>query len=307
MEKSKVAILLCMRNAEPFLREQMDSFFSQTHDNWELWVSDDGSTDASRSIVREYADRGKSITVLDGPCRGATANFLSLARNADSDADFFAWADADDVWLPDKLARAARWLDTAGPGRPALYCGRTEVVDSRNRPMHLSPRFSRPPCFGNALCQNIGGGNTMAFNRDARELLRLGELPDVPYHDWWAYMLATGCGGKVHYDPEPCLRYRQHGGNLVGSNVSWRARVFRGRRLFAGAAMAWNRAHVEALRARSGSLTAESAAILDLFAKAVEAASRRRRFEYFLRSGVHRQSRLHSAALGVAALLGRYP
>lgn len=304
---AKVAILLCTRNAETFLREQMDSYFSQEHGNWELWVSDDGSTDATLDIVREYAGRGKQITVLAGPCRGVTENFIFVVRAAETDADFFAWSDADDIWLPDKLSRAVRRVDEMGRKQAALYFGRTTVVDRRNQFMHFSPLFTRPPDFRNALCQNIGGGNTMVFNRKARDLLCFGAMPRIFSHDWWAYMLVSGCGGEVWYDPEPCLRYRQHGGNLTGSNMGLWARLFRGRRLFRGTVREWNQINIAALEERRDLLTPENAGVLDAFAGAAKARSLQERISRFRRSGAHRQELWQNVALYAAICLGKYP
>jgi glycosyltransferase involved in cell wall biosynthesis len=218
----KVAVLLCAYNGEKFLSKQMDSFLAQSHENWELWIADDGSTDATLDIIDLYRGRGRAITVLGGPRKGASFNFLNLLRAPGLDADYFAWSDQDDVWLQDKLSRAVTTLENAGFGSgersapPAVYAGRTELIDAEERHIAFSPLFRKKPGFANALCQNIGGGNTMVFNRAARNLLSEGDVPKVVAHDWWAYMLVTGAGGSMLYDPEPTLRYRQHGGNLVG-------------------------------------------------------------------------------------------
>lgn len=305
--KARVAILLCTKDTGEFLRGQMDSFIAQSHGNWELWVSDDASKDDTRDIIREYDAKYGRIVLVDGPCRGATANFLHVARTVESDAEYFAWADADDIWLKDKLERAVRRLETLDGCSPALYCGRTEVVDRENRPLYLSPLFTKPPSFRNALCQNIGGGNTMVFNKATRDLLRVGETPGVMFHDWWAYMLVTGVGGSVYYDDKPCLRYRQHGANLVGGNRSPRARFSRCLRLFRGAARDWNRLNVRELELRRELLTPENRAVLDHFARAIRASGRLDRLAAFRESGAHRQSRIDNIALYAAVLLGRYP
>ncbi len=306
-EVAKVAILLCVRNSAQFLREQMESYFSQDHENWELWVSDDGSTDSTRDIIGEYVNRGKRITILNGPCRGATENFLFIARIIETDADYFSWSDADDIWLPDKLSRVVQQLEEVGRNQAALSFGRTAVVDKYNRFMHLSRLFIRPPSFRNALGQNIGGGNTMVFNQKARELLRIGGMPNVIAHDWWAYILVSGCGGVVLYDPEPCLRYRQHGGNLTGSNRGLRASLFRGYRLFQGVVREWNRMNILALEERRALLTPENERTLADFAKVARMRLFWKRLNYFRRSGVHRQSVLHNIMLYAAICMGKYP
>ena len=90
------------------------------------------------------------------------------------------------------------------PDVPALYGSRTLLVDARNQHIGYSPLFERTPNFRNALVQSIAGGNTMVFNRAARDLLRqAGENVTAVTHDWWAYMLVTGCGGACTTTPIP--------------------------------------------------------------------------------------------------------
>src|SRR5690606_11871547 len=95
-------------------------------------------------------------------------------------------------------------------------------------PIGASPLFSHKPSFANALVQNIGGGNTMVFNRAARDaLVQVSVDHEIVAHDWLAYLLISGMGGEVYYDADPALLYRQHGGNLVGKNNSWGDRATR--------------------------------------------------------------------------------
>ena len=96
-----VAILMCTLNGERFLKEQLDSFTTQTHQDWTLWVSDDGSTDQTLEILRATqaewgADR---LKIVEGPRKGFARNFLSLACRAEIEAEYFAFSDQDDVWL----------------------------------------------------------------------------------------------------------------------------------------------------------------------------------------------------------------
>ena len=71
-------------------------------------------------------------------------------------------------------------------------------------------------------------GNTMVFNQKARELLAFcGAHLNMPSHDWWLYQVISACGGEVHYDPYPSVRYRQHAANLISTNVGWTARMRR--------------------------------------------------------------------------------
>nr|WP_024309955.1 glycosyltransferase family 2 protein [Pseudomonas sp. P818] len=304
---SKVAILLCTYHGQHYLAEQLDSFAAQSHDNWEVWASDDGSEDDTHSILEAYKDRWGAgrLSIYSGPAEGFAANFLSLTCNASIDADFYAYSDQDDVWEVDKLTRALRWLESVPAEVPALYCSRTRLVDANNNEVGVSPLFAKAPSFANALMQNIGGGNTMVFNNAARNLLReAGENKSVITHDWWAYMVVTGCGGHVFYDSKPTLRYRQHGDNLVGMNSNWAARLKRIRMLFQGRFKHWNDCNISALRTLEHRLTPENREILQRFADA-RGMSLIPRLIHLKRSGIYRQTLLGNIGLIAAAILGK--
>jgi glycosyltransferase involved in cell wall biosynthesis len=102
-----VAILLGTYNGEKFLAEQLDSLENQTHKNWIIIASDDGSTDRTLEILQQYQAKwpvGK-LTVLNGPKKGFCQNFLSLACNNIIRADYYAFCDQDDVWFDGKIER----------------------------------------------------------------------------------------------------------------------------------------------------------------------------------------------------------
>jgi len=303
----KVAVLMCTMQGQRFLAEQLNSIATQTHPNWEIWATDDGSDDHTHAILEYYQDHwGEGrVSIHSGPAEGSTANFLSLTCRADIDTEFFAYADQDDIWEADKLERAVKWLQTVPRHIPALYGSRTQLVDERNQYLGYSPLFERSPSFENALVQNVAGGNTMVFNRAARDLLRrAGDQVSVVAHDWWAYMVVTGCGGRVHYDPYPTVRYRQHGNNQVGSNQSWRARLVRLRLLMRGRFRMWTESNVNALQSIAPMLTPVNREVLKEFGESRHGAWYRRLGGLWV-SGVYRQTTLGNLALIAASLLRR--
>ncbi|EIJ35969.1 glycosyl transferase family 2 [Thiothrix nivea DSM 5205] len=270
----EVAILLCTYNGQQYLNTQMDSIAAQKFPHWRVWASDDGSQDDTLTILAEYRAKWpeKRLSIVHGPQKGFVANFLSLACNVNIQASYYAFCDQDDIWDADKLARALAWLQTVPDNTPALYCARTRLVDAQNRETGLSPLNTRQPCFANALTQNPASGNTMVFNHAACALLRdAGQGVAVVAHDWWLYLLVAGAGGKVFYDPMPCLRYRQHGGNLVGMKAYWLARLLRSRtvrEVWRGDFRRGNDGHVRALQQRRATLTPQNRLILDRFVHA---------------------------------------
>jgi glycosyltransferase involved in cell wall biosynthesis len=302
---SSVAILLCTMQGQHYLREQLDSILQQTHSDWSIWASDDGSDDGTHGILEEYRARlgDDRFSIHSGPAEGFAANFLSLVCNASITADFYAFSDQDDVWNADKLKRALTQLGTAPDKTPALYCSRTCYVDANNQAMGASPLFTRPPTFANALVQSIAGGNTMVLNDAARNLLRLaGADANVASHDWWAYIVISGCGGKIFYEPEPTVRYRQHDNNLEGANNHWSGRLLRMYQLLQGRFRVWNDKNTTALRRISAHLTPENKRRLDEFEQA-RTGHLVARLAAFRRSGVYRQTSLDSLSLWVAVVL----
>jgi glycosyltransferase involved in cell wall biosynthesis len=297
-----IAILLGAYNGERFLAKQLESIAFQSYPQWKVWASDDGSEDGTYAILeRHRAEWGdECLSILRGPAQGFVANFLSLVCNTSIQADYYAYADQDDIWDVDKLSRATRWLDALPKNTPALHCSRTRLVDANNQDFGFSPLFTKVPGFANALVQNIAGGNTMVFNDAARRLLlKASKNIEVVSHDWWTYLVITGCGGKVYYDPVPTIRYRQHGTNVIGSNYGWPARIRRVHLLFKGRFRTWTEQHVQALQQIRSQLTPDNSRILDQFASA-----RHRRFVPrligMMRSNIYRQTFLGNLGLVVA-------
>jgi glycosyltransferase involved in cell wall biosynthesis len=300
-----VAILMCTYNGASFLTEQLSSCEWQTHINWTLYVSDDGSKDGTQALLQSFKTQSSvdRVHIFEGPRRGFVANFLSLTCNTEINADFYAWCDQDDIWCDDKLDVALAWLKTIPEHMPALYCGRTEFICESGLYAGISPLFTCPPHFANALVQNIGGGNTMVFNQAARALLQeAGDAIEVPSHDWWAYQLISGAGGVIHYDPKPKVLYRQHDENLVGRNTSWAARWTRVNMMFKGRFREWNVQTVNALESMQHRLSQEHRATFEHFKIAPNQALLPRILSY-LRAGIYRQTLLGNLGLILATIL----
>ncbi|WP_395505900.1 glycosyltransferase family 2 protein [Ectopseudomonas hydrolytica] len=302
----KVAILLACYNGERFLAEQLQSIIQQSHDNWMIVASDDGSCDGTLALLLRYQQQlgEHRLRVIAGPRRGFVANFMSLISTPFIRAEYFAFCDQDDIWHIDHLSKAIAWMQSADPSVPALHCGRTRLIREDGQPFGVSPLFPRAPSFKNALVQSIAGGNTMVFNHSAKQLLeRTASLPVVS-HDWWAYLLVSGTGGRVHYSASPSVDYRQHGGNLVGSNSSLKDRLHRIRRMFAGHFQSWNETNIESLHHCREMLSEESLRRLQAFARARRSPLPLRLWR-ISRSGVYRQTVPGNLGLLLAALLGK--
>jgi glycosyltransferase involved in cell wall biosynthesis len=303
--RPRVAILMGTFHGERFLPQQLDSIKAQSFNDWALWASDDSANAATVDILKSYRQAwGEDrLSIRKGPASGFRANFLSLACDPSIRADYFAFADQDDVWDADKLAVALRWLASIPATTPALYCGRTRLIDEKDRSIGYSPLFPKPFVFGNALAQSGGGGNTMVFNAAARALLiEAGADVVVQTHDWWAYILVSGCGGVVYYDRIPKVGYRQHGKNLVGSNSSWIGRFHRMRRIMLGHFRGMNDRNIIALERMHHRLTSNNLRVLVEFTRARDRWLVPRLLGIW-RSGIYCQTAISNLAMIGATLL----
>ncbi len=304
-----VCILLALHNGAAYLSDQLASIAGQSHRDWSLIISDDGSSDHWLDIAKQFSETAASgrTWLINGPRRGYAQNFIFLLKSAGPFAPYAAFCDQDDVWMEDKLARAvARLKAIADTNKPAVYCSRTVICDKDCNADRFSPDFQLPPSFRNALVQNVGGGNTMVLNRAALDLVQdtLHHARDVVSHDWWVYQIVSGAGGTVIFDETPSLYYRQHGRNLVGANDSMLASLRRLAKVFAGQYRRWNKANTEALRRSIHWLTPEARDTLRLFCEARD-GSFVRRLRALRQSGVYRQSRRGTVALWAAAVTRR--
>lgn len=214
-----VAVLLSVYNGAAFLNDLLTSLKQQTHTNWVLLWRDDGSTDASIDYMHQFAldvgiQRCRQIT-SPHTHMGVMRSYATLLQDT-PEGYFVAFCDQDDVWFPDKLERGLKAL--AVTQKPALYCSRQRLTDTKLRPISISPPLPPNPCFQMALTQNIATGCTIMLSPPAVHLLQ-GSLspPNHILHDWWAYLAVTGADGIVITDNQPTLFYRQHENNAVGA------------------------------------------------------------------------------------------
>lgn len=302
-----ITIALATYQGARFLQPQLDSFADQSFADWHLLISDDGSTDDTFNISTGFASSYPDgrVKIIDGPGQGSTNNFLHLIEQADPD-HWLALSDQDDVWLPDKLERAARFLE-ARDG-PAVYAARTTICDEALHPVAPAPAFVRPLSFRNALIQACLPGNTTVLNQPAAALLRRATRAardaGIVSHDWWIYQLLSGAGAAMMRDRAQVLLYRQHPENLMGRNDTTRARAARLNMLTDRTFAGWLNRNQAALMPVQDLLTAENRGLLHRFQDALERPGPAM-MAAFMRMGLYRQTRSGTAAVMAAAFAGR--
>src|SRR5258705_6479425 len=161
-----VEVLLSTHNGEHYIAAQLASILSQSHSDLRVMIRDDGSTDGTVALVQAMAAEDSRVRLVPGPRLGWAGSFMALLASS-GDARWFAFSDQDDIWLPDKLARAVAALAPLDDDRPALYGSAMLFVDRDLRRMAQS-RSPRRISFENALVQNVVAGGTRLFHRAGR-------------------------------------------------------------------------------------------------------------------------------------------
>ncbi len=306
--RAPLTILLATHNGAAHLPAQLASLAAQTHRDWSLLVSDDASRDSTGAVLAEFqaahAHR-HDIRIIQGPGRGAAANFLHLLAHAPPDGPV-ALCDQDDVWLPGKLARAMVVAGGAigSAAGPMAYGAQSVVTDARLHPIGQTDAPRRPPSLGNALLQNILGGHGTVLNPAAVRMLQQAGPVAVPFHDWWIYLLMTAAGGHVIIDRAVTTLYRQHPGNALGASRGGAARLNRAGQLMNRDYGGWLRANLAALATAAPLLTPAATTLTQATTLALGRPGPARAAT-IARLGLHRQTGAQTAAVLAAMALGR--
>jgi len=299
---SDCAIILCTKNGENFLTEQLKSLEEQCQ-NFDLYINDDGSSDKTEEIIKNFQKKTKiKIIYTKKNYDSATKNFLKTLKSIKNKYDYYFFCDQDDIWDKKKIEISKIKLDSFQQDIPSLFCSSTEIINSKSKIIDSSKIFKRKPCFSNALVQSIAGGNTMSFNHETKLLLdKIVSIDSVVSHDWITYILVTAHGGKVSYSSIPLVKYRKHENNLIGPNKSLNEIFFRIYLLSKGQMRDWTKKNLRVLN--EFGLTRNSEKILNRFEKEAHNGNFFERLKYTIRSDVFRQTYLSNVALHFAILL----
>lgn len=287
----KVAIILCVKNGEKFLKEQLVSLKNQSYKNFDLHIFYNDSRDNSLRIIKDFISSNENLTVswYQGKDMHFANNFISGLKQLAFEYDYYAFCDQDDIWLGDHLKRSIEKIGSLSANIAALFCSRTLLIDHKGRKLGKSMHFRKNPSFKNALVQSIAGGNTMVFNKKAFDYICLAdESLNIISHDWLLYLFVTASGGKVFYSQKPSVLYRQHAKNKIGSNLGFLNKFRRIKMLLKGDFNKYNTHNFEQLD-KFKFITQENMNIYELYKESFK-GSFISRFLSLIRSGVYRQT-----------------
>lgn len=220
-----VCILLCTYNGEKYLREQIESLFNQKNVDMAIMAHDDGSTDGTADILKEY-----NIPVFGGGHLGAAHGFFYLMEQAPK-ADFYAFCDQDDIWDEDKISVAVNALGMSQ--KPMIYCSSTRLV-SEDGAFVTTHRVDSSRTLPSRLFYSSISGNTIVFNSSMRDVALMHHPERMVMHDSWLVKLCIAVGGRLIIDEDAHIDYRMHGSNTVGMELNLNQKIGKFKRVVNG-------------------------------------------------------------------------
>lgn len=218
-----VDIAMATYNGENFLEEQILSIQKQSYQNWNLYISDDGSTDSTVKLIQRFASEDSRIKLINTERKGGViANFNCALEHTVS--EYIALCDQDDIWPSERLEKMVcniKLKEENGINRPIMFFSDLVLVDEKGFEIsesfykfnNLNPYLNMKK---NRLCWNCTiYGCTTIINRS---LLNISiPIPSTALmHDQWLALKASHSGGLYYLDGFKSIRYRQHSNNVVG-------------------------------------------------------------------------------------------
>ena len=217
-----ISVAMATYNGADFLEEQLQSLSKQVVLPHELWVTDDGSTDDTLSILKGFAMQAPfQVHICRNPQRlGYGRNFLKAASLCTT--QYVAFCDQDDVWRYDKLQRLTKVIEQMSPDI-VVHSG--TVVDHALVSLgDRYPNIQSPGWLEPALLHEdfFWPGYALLMKREILVTWGMEDVvadvkrcPNTFAHDRWVFDAVRG-GATCYQIPEDLVQYRQHASNHIG-------------------------------------------------------------------------------------------
>lgn len=208
----RVSVCMATYNGARYIKDQLESILSQLGNNDEIVVSDDGSTDATLSIIEDINDT-RVVIINNNGLKGVVSNFNNALSYAKGDYIFLS--DQDDIWLEDRVSRTLGFLknyDLVVSNCSVIDHNDIEIIES-----YFNATNSKKGFIKNIISSSYLGCS-LAFNRDVYNYFMPIPSNLMMYHDWWIGIIAD-LKFKVFFDSKPTFLYRRHK-DAVSSTVN---------------------------------------------------------------------------------------
>ena len=210
-----VDIILATYNGERFLRQQLYSLMAQTYGEWRCVIHDDGSSDNTIEIIKEFCKKDNRFVFIDYGIilQDACKNFLQTLKY--SNADFLLFSDQDDVWLDTKIEKLLEVIKNKDNAIPQVVLSNAYLWENKRNYIYGQATLAFPNSVETLLFLNAGiQGASAIFNKKMLEILRT-PIPCMVMHDYYL-TLAGVFLGEIDYLHENLMLYRQHEKNVTG-------------------------------------------------------------------------------------------
>jgi len=208
-----VSVVLPVYNGEFFLAEAIDSILAQSFTDFELIIIDDGSTDHSLHIMRQYEKCDSRVKIITRENRGLVTTLnesIDMARGL-----WVARMDQDDIALPHRLERQLDWIESTG----ADVCGSwIEVFGGRKKSIRKHPVTDEAIKMGLLFGPLLAHPTVMMRTELIRNLRYNIDWEKCEDYDLWER--AAQAGWKMTNVPEVLLYYRQHNTQISNKSSS---------------------------------------------------------------------------------------
>ncbi|HEM3680938.1 TPA: glycosyltransferase family 2 protein [Streptococcus suis] len=217
----KVNILMSTYNGQQFLAEQIRSIQDQSYTDWTLFIRDDGSSDNTKEILKNFERQDSRIHLIDSDKSDNLGVIKSFHKLVNHDrADYYFFSDQDDVWLPNKLELSLKEAQNYLADLPLMVYMDLKVVNQDLEIMTESMVKSQSHHANTELVQelteNTVTGGVAMINHALAEMWQVTD--DILMHDWYLALLASAFGNLVFID-QPGELYRQHSDNVLGART----------------------------------------------------------------------------------------
>ncbi|MFC3190953.1 glycosyltransferase family 2 protein [Pseudocitrobacter faecalis] len=220
--KITVDVALASYNGEKYISEQIESILNQSHKNIRLYISDDGSTDNTVTIIKRYIEQDHRVHLVNTERVGGVINNFEVALKATS-ADYIMLSDQDDYWEYDKIEQqlSAMLIEESNyKAKPILGYTDLELVDEKLKPISNSFYASAKlnPLRNLNYCNLSWMGSVMGCTIIMNRLALDNALPfnkQIIMHDHWLAMKTLEVGHLFYID-KAFIQYRQHSRNVSG-------------------------------------------------------------------------------------------
>lgn len=215
----EVAVMMSTYNGELYVKEQIMSILGQVGVNITLFIRDDGSSDKTIDIIKDFEKQNDNIHFIKGKNIGLGNSFMHILYETPENYDYYAFSDQDDIWDKEKIFKS---IDTLNKTKKQLYVSNQKCIDKSGNFIRM--RYKSEPCLKplDVLSQNRGTGCTMVFDKKFKSMLSdLSHRPSekllkVRIHDVWVTMIGS-ITQSIVYDNNSYINYRQHDNNVVGA------------------------------------------------------------------------------------------